>query len=151
MWDFGRDDRHPFIVQIIWSSKYNWSGLMERLQDDTYDFEFKPEIIMLNIHMRDDVTDGMTIDGEEEDVTDAMMIDGEEDEVTDDTTITSEAYEVIDDVMIASDIVNGLPTLIISEDSGDALRCVICYESISIGESPKQLPCKHLYHSDCIL
>lgn len=134
MWDFGRDDRHPFSVQIIWSSKYNWSGLMERLQDDTYDFEFKHEIIMINIHMRDDVTDGMTIDGEEEDVTDAMMIDG---------------YD--DDVMIASNIVNGLPTVIISEDSGDALRCVICYESMSIGESPKQLPCKHLYHSDCIL
>ena len=121
IWDYSREDRHPFSVQIIWSSKYNWSGLMERLRDDTYDLYFKHEAIMLNVHMRDQVSDDMMI--------------------------TSEADEVFE----ADQVMNCLPTVIISEDNGDPLVCVICQESICIGDSAKQLPCYHLYHSHCIL
>jgi hypothetical protein len=53
IWDYGREDSHIFSLQIIWSSKYTWSGLMERLQDDKYDFDFMHEAI----HMRDEFVD----------------------------------------------------------------------------------------------
>lgn len=35
-------------------------------------------------------------------------------------------------------------------DSGAAL-CVICREMVCVEESARQLPCKHMYHSQCIL
>jgi hypothetical protein len=76
-----------------------------------------------------------------------MMVDTE----SDDMTVDTESDENIDNAMRASEVVNDLPTVIISEDNGDALLCVICHDPIPIGESAKQLPCSHLYHSHCIL
>jgi hypothetical protein len=352
--DFSREYKHPFSLQIIWSSKYSWSGLKEHLEDDTYDFDFKHEVIMLNIHMRDEgiddkmidnetdevideVVDDTTIDTEEDDVFSEAIDDTEEDEVfsevtdyieegevfsedieedevfseaiydteedevfseasddieegevfsetiddteedeafseasydteedevfsesfddneegevfsedidedevfseaiydteedegfseasddieegevfsetiddieedevfgeaiydteedeafseasydaeedevfsdatvdatidtetddvmvvdteSDDMMVYTESDENIDNAMRASEVVNDLPTVIISEDNGDALLCVICHDPIPIGESAKQLPCSHLYHSHCIL
>ena len=35
-------------------------------------------------------------------------------------------------------------------ENGDGLMCSICHEMFSAGETAKQLPCKHLYHSMCI-
>jgi len=122
-----------FSLQIIWSSKHSWSGLKERLQDDTYDFDFKHEAIVVNIEAIDDT-----------------MTDTEADEVTDDTMVDTESDEDIDNVMRASEVVNNLPTVIISEDNGDG-QCVICQDPILIWNSVKQLPCNHLYHSHCIL
>jgi len=151
IWDFSREDRHPFNLQISWSSKYNWRGLMECLEDQMYDFCFKHEGIMLHSHMRHNVIED-NIDMRD-DVMDDMLTDSDADEdVIDDMMIAeSEVDEVVDDGMRAIEVVNDLPAVTVSEDNGDALLCVICQDLIPRGESAKQLPCNHLYHSHCIL
>jgi len=53
----------------------------------------------------------------------------------------------------AKSAVEGLPTVTVSQnqvDSGAAL-CVICRDMVCAGEPSRQLPCKHMYHSHCIL
>jgi hypothetical protein len=96
--DFSREYKHPFSLQIIWSSKYSWSGLKERLEDDTYDFDFKHEVIMLNIHMRDEGIDDKMIDNEADEVIDEAVddttIDTEEDDVFSETIDDTEEDEV---------------------------------------------------------
>lgn len=35
--------------------------------------------------------------------------------------------------------------------SSDEAQCAVCKESFEMGEMVKQLPCKHIFHKDCIL
>ncbi|KAM2780964.1 hypothetical protein COP1_016040 [Malus domestica] len=46
-----------------------------------------------------------------------------------------------------------LPVVKISEEllASDSSQCAVCKDSFELGEEAKQMPCKHLYHSDCIL
>lgn len=51
--------------------------------------------------------------------------------------------------------VEALPNINISDqllalDSSDS-QCAVCKDTFQVGEEAKQMPCKHLYHSDCIL
>ncbi|KAE9467041.1 hypothetical protein C3L33_01051, partial [Rhododendron williamsianum] len=51
--------------------------------------------------------------------------------------------------------VEALPSINISDqllasDSSDS-QCAVCKDTFQVGEEAKQMPCKHLYHSDCIL
>lgn len=49
--------------------------------------------------------------------------------------------------------VQGLPDIKISQDllASDSSQCAVCKDSFELDEVAKQMPCKHIYHSDCIL
>lgn len=48
--------------------------------------------------------------------------------------------------------VQGLPNVKISEELlvSDSSQCAVCKDTFELGEEAKQMPCKHIYHSDCI-
>lgn len=49
--------------------------------------------------------------------------------------------------------IDAMPTVKISERhlrSGDS-HCPVCKESFELGSKAREMPCKHLYHSDCIV
>ena len=54
---------------------------------------------------------------------------------------------------VAKSELEGFPTVTVSKNEvdSDAALCVICKEMISIGEPARQLPCKHMFHSHCIV
>ncbi|KAL3700132.1 hypothetical protein R1sor_018154 [Riccia sorocarpa] len=49
--------------------------------------------------------------------------------------------------------VEAMPTIhITSEHLGtDAAQCAVCKDDFELGSNVRQMPCKHMYHSDCIL
>ncbi|KAF6153325.1 hypothetical protein GIB67_003515 [Kingdonia uniflora] len=49
--------------------------------------------------------------------------------------------------------VEALPNITISQEllGSDEAQCAVCKDSFELGETAKQMPCKHIYHSDCIL
>ncbi|MED6181132.1 hypothetical protein PIB30_016659 [Stylosanthes scabra] len=49
--------------------------------------------------------------------------------------------------------VQGLPDVSVTEEllESDSSQCAVCKDTFKLGESVKQIPCKHIYHSDCIL
>ncbi|OWM62713.1 hypothetical protein CDL15_Pgr020007 [Punica granatum] len=49
--------------------------------------------------------------------------------------------------------VAALPVVKISEEllSSDSSQCAVCKDAFEIGEEAKEMPCKHIYHNDCIL
>lgn len=49
--------------------------------------------------------------------------------------------------------VQGLPVVKISEEllASDSSQCAVCKDKFDLGEEAKQMPCKHIYHSDCIV
>jgi len=50
--------------------------------------------------------------------------------------------------------VEALPTVKISQEHlrhDYSSECVVCKEDFELGEETRQLPCKHLYHHDCIM
>ncbi|XP_057812362.1 E3 ubiquitin-protein ligase RING1 [Salvia miltiorrhiza] len=49
--------------------------------------------------------------------------------------------------------VEGLPDINITEEmlSSDSSQCAVCKDSFELNEEAKQMPCKHIYHRDCIL
>lgn len=49
--------------------------------------------------------------------------------------------------------VQALPDIKISEDllASDSWQCAVCKDTFELDEEAKQMPCKHIYHSDCIL
>ncbi|GAB2275299.1 hypothetical protein Dimus_010060 [Dionaea muscipula] len=49
--------------------------------------------------------------------------------------------------------VEGLPSIKITKElvKSDSAQCTVCMNEFELDSEVKQLPCKHLYHSDCIL
>ncbi|KAH6806774.1 hypothetical protein C2S51_031605 [Perilla frutescens var. frutescens] len=49
--------------------------------------------------------------------------------------------------------VEGLPDIKISGEmlESDSSQCAVCKDSFELDEEAKQMPCKHIYHKDCIL
>ncbi|KAK7251128.1 hypothetical protein RIF29_34056 [Crotalaria pallida] len=49
--------------------------------------------------------------------------------------------------------VEGLPNVAVTEEllASDSSQCAVCKDTFELQEIAKQLPCKHIYHSDCIL
>ncbi|KAM6542246.1 hypothetical protein CsatB_006693 [Cannabis sativa] len=49
--------------------------------------------------------------------------------------------------------VEALPNIKITEEmlASDNSQCAVCKDTFELGEEAKQIPCKHIYHSDCIL
>jgi hypothetical protein len=50
---------------------------------------------------------------------------------------------------IDTNILNTLPTIHVNETHLND-QCTICMENYSLGQQMKLLPCKHIFHSDCI-
>ncbi|KAK9957929.1 hypothetical protein ABG768_012126 [Culter alburnus] len=50
------------------------------------------------------------------------------------------------------EMISSLPTVSISsEQAACRLECTVCREEYSVGESVRQLPCLHYFHSNCIV
>ncbi|XP_076010725.1 E3 ubiquitin-protein ligase RNF115 isoform X2 [Genypterus blacodes] len=48
--------------------------------------------------------------------------------------------------------ISSLPTVTISQEQADcSMECPVCKEDFTVGEPVRQLPCNHLFHSDCIV
>ncbi|KAI4334549.1 hypothetical protein L6164_019228 [Bauhinia variegata] len=48
--------------------------------------------------------------------------------------------------------VESMPTIEIVEDHvGTDAHCAVCKEAFELGSEAREMPCKHIYHSDCIL
>ncbi|KAI3464207.1 hypothetical protein Pfo_020870 [Paulownia fortunei] len=49
--------------------------------------------------------------------------------------------------------VEQLPDIKITEEmlASDSSQCAVCKDSFELDEDAKQMPCKHIYHKDCIL
>lgn len=49
--------------------------------------------------------------------------------------------------------IEGLPSIILSQEhlSTDTSHCAVCKDEFELSLEVKQMPCKHLYHPDCIL
>lgn len=52
----------------------------------------------------------------------------------------------------SKDAIESMPTIeIVSSHVSNDLQCAVCHESFEIGSEAREMPCKHLYHGDCIL
>ncbi|KAL2334366.1 hypothetical protein Fmac_015579 [Flemingia macrophylla] len=49
--------------------------------------------------------------------------------------------------------VEGLPDVAVTDEllASDSAQCAVCKETFELGETAKQMPCRHIYHPDCIL
>lgn len=49
--------------------------------------------------------------------------------------------------------VEKLPVIEVTEEllGSDSSQCAVCKDTFALGEKAKQMPCKHIYHDDCIL
>lgn len=49
--------------------------------------------------------------------------------------------------------VEAMPTIQISQEhlGTDAAQCAVCKDEFELGASVRQMPCRHMYHADCIL
>ncbi|MFS8015958.1 putative transcription factor C2H2 family [Helianthus anomalus] len=48
--------------------------------------------------------------------------------------------------------VESMPVIQISDvHVSTELQCAVCIEAFDIGDDAREMPCKHIYHSDCIL
>ncbi|KAJ8559740.1 hypothetical protein K7X08_003798 [Anisodus acutangulus] len=52
----------------------------------------------------------------------------------------------------AKSVVLGLPDVKVSDEllTSDSSQCAVCKDSFELNELVKQMPCKHIYHKDCI-
>ncbi|KAL6883311.1 hypothetical protein ACP4OV_010725 [Aristida adscensionis] len=54
----------------------------------------------------------------------------------------------------AKSALSSLPDVVVTEAmvaAADGAECAVCKEDLSPGEGAKQMPCKHIYHGDCIV
>ncbi|CAN4087869.1 unnamed protein product [Withania somnifera] len=53
----------------------------------------------------------------------------------------------------AKSAVAGLPDIKITAEllDSDSSQCAVCKDTFELGEEGKQMPCKHIYHKDCIM
>uniref|UniRef100_A0A5B6ZW55 RING-type E3 ubiquitin transferase n=1 Tax=Davidia involucrata TaxID=16924 RepID=A0A5B6ZW55_DAVIN len=49
--------------------------------------------------------------------------------------------------------VEALPNIKVTDEllASDSSQCAVCKDTFELGEQAKQMPCKHIYHSDCIV
>ncbi|EFJ17614.1 hypothetical protein SELMODRAFT_8109, partial [Selaginella moellendorffii] len=50
--------------------------------------------------------------------------------------------------------IDSMPTITISKDhlrNDEFSSCAVCKDDYAVGNKVRQMPCKHVYHQDCIL
>lgn len=49
--------------------------------------------------------------------------------------------------------IDGLPDVVITAEivNSDSNSCAVCMNEFEVDSNAKQMPCKHLYHSDCLI
>lgn len=49
--------------------------------------------------------------------------------------------------------VEAMPTIVITQDhlNSDASQCAVCKDNFEEGANAREMPCKHMYHEECIL
>ncbi|XP_037083591.1 E3 ubiquitin-protein ligase RNF115-like [Pollicipes pollicipes] len=53
---------------------------------------------------------------------------------------------------LGAELIHRLPRVAVTQQHVDAsLQCMVCFEDYTLNETVRQLPCQHLYHSDCIV
>ncbi|CAH9103897.1 unnamed protein product [Cuscuta epithymum] len=68
------------------------------------------------------------------------------------THIESNGLGRIDDPPASKSAVESLPTIEIADfHISTEPHCAVCKEAFELGNEAREMPCKHLYHSDCIL
>jgi hypothetical protein len=109
--------------QIIWNSIFTWCQINQHLEDCMYNFVFRYEMIHIGVS---------NLGGER-----VISSPTEEEEVPNSLSVG----------------VNGLPVVMFCKESekDDGVMCPMCQVMFSTKEHAKQFPCKHLYHSKCIL
>jgi len=107
--------------QIIWSSRFTWRQIKQHLEDNTYNFDFIDEVIIIG---RPNITDSLR-----------AAVDG--------LPLADSLRAAVDGLPLA--------TISEDSESSDGAICAICHEPFSNEEPAKQLPCIHFYHSRCIL
>ncbi|KAH7445720.1 hypothetical protein KP509_01G021600 [Ceratopteris richardii] len=55
----------------------------------------------------------------------------------------------LEDAAIRKSVIGALPVVYI-EEKDECVNCAICISTIIAGSPALQLPCKHLFHSECI-
>ncbi|XP_074288133.1 E3 ubiquitin-protein ligase RING1-like [Silene latifolia] len=55
--------------------------------------------------------------------------------------------------LVAETAVEGLPSVVVGEDivNSESNSCAVCMTEFELNSEVKQMPCKHLYHPECIL
>ncbi|XP_050224685.1 E3 ubiquitin-protein ligase RING1 [Mercurialis annua] len=53
----------------------------------------------------------------------------------------------------AKSAIDGLPTIIVTDEvlNSEMNQCAVCKDEFEKGAEAKQMPCKHVYHNECIL
>lgn len=53
----------------------------------------------------------------------------------------------------AKTAIEGLPSISVSKEllDSDSSQCAVCMDEFELGAQARQMPCKHVYHPDCIL
>jgi len=73
-------------------------------------------------------------------------------DIREEEAISSPAEEEVpNSLRVAVDALPSLAMVGEESESNDGVMCSICHETFSSEDSAKELPCKHLYHSTCIL
>ena len=50
----------------------------------------------------------------------------------------------------SEECIRSLPKIVIQKDALEHPECAICQEEYTEGEQGTELPCKHVFHPDCI-
>ena len=87
----------------------------------------------------------------DDDQNDASVDDSENDDVEDSVPLLSSGNP------IRWSLNDSIPTIVVTSsllsqlDPAGVVHCAVCKDPIFVDAEAKQLPCKHLYHSDCIV